>query len=41
MVRAELGGFLAEHTGTFTAAFVVSALAGFAGAAASAKLSRH
>ena len=40
LVGPELGGFLAEHTGSFTWAFVVSAAAGFAGAAASAGLSR-
>ena len=40
LVGPELGGFLAEHTGSFRWAFLVSALGGFAGAAASAALPR-
>ena len=40
LVGPELGGFLAEHTGTFRWAFLVSALGGLAGAAASAALPR-
>jgi len=38
LVGPELGGYLAEHTGKFTAAFLVSSLAGFAGAVLSARL---
>jgi predicted MFS family arabinose efflux permease len=38
LVGPELGGFLAEQSGTFTVAFVVSAVAGLGGAAASASL---
>lgn len=40
LVGPELGGFLAEHTGSFRSAFIVSAVGGFAGAAASARLPR-
>lgn len=40
LVGPELGGLIAEHTGSFGWAFVVSALAGFAGAAASVTLPR-
>jgi hypothetical protein len=38
--QTELGGSLTEHDGTFTVAFVVSALAGLVGTAASAALPR-
>jgi MFS family permease len=38
LVGPELGGFLAEHTGTFRWAFLVSAFGALAGAAASAAL---
>lgn len=40
LIGPELGGVIAERSGAFTAAFVVSALAGFAGAAAAAALPR-
>ena len=40
LIGPELGGFIAEHSGTFTPAFFVSAFAGFSGAAAAAALPR-
>jgi MFS family permease len=40
LLGPELGGFLAEHTGSFRSAFLVSACGGLAGAAASAALPR-
>ena len=41
LVGPELGGFLAERTGGFRWAFVVSAVAGFVGSGASWTLRRH
>jgi MFS family permease len=41
LIGPELGGFLGEHAGSFRSAFLVSAVAGFAGAVASATIPRR